>query len=114
LHLVVGDYHELLPGVLFEYTNGHTPGMMHSTIKDIVFCADLIPGKAWIHVPISMGYDRFPELLIDEKSQFLNSHLEANHRLFFTHDPDYAVANIEIIKGRFNTKDEIKKLNQEF
>jgi glyoxylase-like metal-dependent hydrolase (beta-lactamase superfamily II) len=114
LHLVAGDYHELLPGVLFEYTNGHTPGMMHSIVKDIVFCADLIPGKAWIHVPISMGYDRFPELLIDEKSQFLNNHLQANHRLFFTHDPDYAVSNIEMIKGRFNTKDEIKEFNQEF
>ena len=114
MHLVTGNNHELLPGVFFEYTNGHTPGMMHTIIEDIVFCADLIPGKAWMHVPISMGYDRFPELLIDEKAQFLNSHLKANHRLFFTHDPDYAVANIEIIKGRFNTKDEIKKLNQEF
>jgi glyoxylase-like metal-dependent hydrolase (beta-lactamase superfamily II) len=114
LNLVSGDCHELIPGVTFEYTNGHTPGMMHATIKKIVFCADLVPGKAWIHVPISMGYDRFPELLIDEKSQFLNNHLKASHRLFFTHDPDYAVSNIEVTKGRFNTKDEIKELNQEY
>jgi glyoxylase-like metal-dependent hydrolase (beta-lactamase superfamily II) len=114
LNLVSGSYHELLPEVFFEYTNGHAPGMMHATIKDLVFCADLIPGKAWIHVPISMGYDRFPELLIDEKSQFLNNHLQANHRLFFTHDPVYAVSNIENIKGRYITKDEIKELNQEY
>lgn len=114
LNLVSGTYHELLPEVFFEYTNGHTPGMMHATIKDIVFCADLIPGTAWIHVPISMGYDRFPELLIDEKSQFLDGHMQANHRLFFTHDPEVAVSSIELNKGRYTTKDELQKLNQEF
>lgn len=114
LNLVSGTYHELLPEVSFEYTNGHTPGMMHATIRDVVFCADLIPGKAWIHVPISMGYDRFPELLIDEKSQFLNNHLQAKHRLFFTHDPDFALASIEFTNGRFITKDEIKEINQEY
>lgn len=115
LHLVAGHTHEHLPDVTFEYTNGHTPGMMHSVINDdLVFCADLIPGKAWVHVPISMGYDRFPELLIDEKTDFLNQHLHAGHRLFFTHDPDFAVASIENNNGRFTTKDEIKELKEEY
>ena len=113
LHLVSDTKYDLLPEVTFEYTNGHTPGMMHATIKDLVFCADLIPGKAWVHVPISMGYDRFPELLIDEKTVFLNKHLAANHRLFFTHDPDFAVSNILINKGRFSSKDEIKEIKEE-
>jgi glyoxylase-like metal-dependent hydrolase (beta-lactamase superfamily II) len=114
LHLVSGARHELLSEVTFEYTNGHTPGMMHAHIKDLVFCADLIPGKAWVHVPISMGYDRFPELLIDEKTAFLNDCLQAGHRLFFTHDPDFAVSSIEYQNGRFNTKDEIKELIEEY
>ena len=30
-----------------------------------------IPGAAWVHLPITMGYDRYPELLIDEKSALL-------------------------------------------
>lgn len=114
LQLVTGSAHELLPEVSFEYTDGHTPGMMHAVINDdLVFCADLIPGKAWMHVPISMGYDRFPELLIDEKTEFLNKHLQAVHRLFFTHDPDYAVSSIKNSNGRYTTKDEIKELNEE-
>ena len=33
----------------------------------VVFCADLIPGRPWVHVPITMGYDRNAELLIDER-----------------------------------------------
>ena len=33
--------------------------------------ADLIPGRPWVHLPITMGYDRYPELLIDEKTRLL-------------------------------------------
>jgi len=113
LHLIEQEQHELLPDIHFEFTDGHTPGMMHSIVANMVFCADLIPGKAWIHVPISMGYDRFPELLIDEKSNFLQRHMQAQHQLFFTHDPDIAVASIHSEKGRYSTKNEIKILNKE-
>ncbi len=114
LQLVQGESHDMLPEVSFEYTDGHTPGMMHAIIKDdVVFCADLIPGKAWMHVPISMGYDRFPELLIDEKGAFLEKHMNHNRRLFFTHDPDFAIANITHEKNRYSTSNEIKVLNQE-
>lgn len=112
LNLVKGKSHELLPDVTFEFTDGHTPGMMHAVIQDLVFCADLIPGKAWVHVPISMGYDRFPELLIDEKTEFLERHLQLNHRLFFTHDPDFAVSSIEYSQGRYSSKEDILQLNE--
>ena len=37
----------------------------------VVFAADLIPGRPWVHLPITMGYDRYPELLIDEKAALL-------------------------------------------
>ena len=115
LQLVAGPTHQLLSDVRFEYTNGHTPGMMHAIIKeDIVFCADLIPGKAWMHVPISMGYDRFPELLIDEKSQFLKNRLNDNQRLFFTHDTDYSVASVGFENNKYSTKLEIKEFIQEY
>jgi len=115
LNLVSGTTHESLPDVIFEYSNGHTPGMMHAIIKNsLVFCADLIPGKAWVHVPISMGYDRFPELLIDEKTEFLNNHYKHKRKLFFTHDPDYSAAEIKYDKGRFSTLNEIKEFNQEY
>ncbi len=110
LHLANDETHKLVPDVRFEYTSGHTPAMMHSIIENIVFCADLIPGKAWMHVPISMGYDRFAELLIDEKTDFLQRHHAAKRKLFFTHDPDIAVASIHYKNGRYTTKNEIKIL----
>ncbi len=114
LSLVSGPVYGNLPDVTFEYTHGHTPGMMHALLEDVVFCADLIPGDAWMHVPISMGYDRFPELLIDEKNEFLKNHLQAGHRLFFTHDPEIAVTGIQNINGRYSSKDSIKEFNQEY
>jgi glyoxylase-like metal-dependent hydrolase (beta-lactamase superfamily II) len=114
LNLVTGPTSELLANVFFQYTHGHTPGMMHSTIEDIVFCADLIPGQAWVHVPISMGYDRFPELLIDEKSKFLSETMKMGRKLFFTHDPEIAVAELKLENNKFSTRNELKQLNQEY
>ena len=74
--------------VRFHYSDGHTPGLMLAEIVGpdqvdgethggVVFCADLIPGRPWVHVPITMGYDRNAELLIDEKKAFLADKLRA-------------------------------------
>ncbi len=115
IHLVSGTFHELLgPDVIFKYTHGHTPGLMHAQIGDLVFASDLIPGSAWVHVPISMGYDRFPEQLIDEKSDFLNNIVDENLRVFFTHDPDYSTAHIQQIDGRYSISDPIKQLKEDY
>jgi len=78
----------------------------------VVFCADLIPGRPWVHVPITMGYDRNAELLIDEKREFLADKLERNVHLFFTHDPDCALAQVtRDEKGRFGTTHEVAELH---
>lgn len=100
LHLVEGDTHPLLgDGFRFHISDGHTPGMMLSEIDmpdgPVVFAADLIPGTPWVHVPLSMGYDRFPEKLIDEKERLLGSLLARGGRLFFTHDATCALAGVE-------------------
>lgn len=80
-------------------TGGSAPG--------IVFCADLIPGRPWVHVPVTMGYDRFPERLIEEKRAVLGDQFERDVRLFFTHDPDCATARVaRDASGRFATFDE--------
>ncbi|WP_395683552.1 MBL fold metallo-hydrolase [Dokdonella sp.] len=95
--------------VRFSYSNGHTPGLMLAEIATgvgggIVFCADLIPGRPWVHLPITMGYDRYPELLIDEKRAFLEDKLAREVRLFFTHDSGCASAQVtRDAKGRFGT-----------
>ena len=53
-----------------------------------------MPGLPWVHVPITMGYDRYPELIIDEKQAFLADMAGRGVRLFLTHDPDVALAQV--------------------
>jgi glyoxylase-like metal-dependent hydrolase (beta-lactamase superfamily II) len=116
LERVVGEHSPTLgPQVRFHYSNGHTPGLMLAEIGGdgggVVFCADLIPGRPWVHVPITMGYDRYPELLIDEKRKFLDDKLARHVRLFFTHDPDCALADVaRDDKGRYGTRNEMGEL----
>ncbi|HDS1217998.1 MBL fold metallo-hydrolase [Stenotrophomonas maltophilia] len=116
LEVVDGEFSRALgSSVRFSYSDGHTPGLMLAEIVGhghagevarggVVFCADLIPGRSWVHVPITMGYDRNAELLIDEKRQFLEDKLARNVHLFFTHDPQVALAQLgRDDKGRFVT-----------
>jgi hypothetical protein len=54
-----------------------------------------------------MGYDRYPERLIDEKSALLTDLVGRHGRLFFTHDPTIAVGTVvRDPKGRFGTVDD--------
>jgi glyoxylase-like metal-dependent hydrolase (beta-lactamase superfamily II) len=111
LELVDGTHTPCLGhDVAFEFSDGHTPGLMLATVGGpggVAYCADLIPGRAWVHVPITMGYDRYPELLIDEKQRFLDDKLARGVRLFFTHDPECAIARVvRDDKGRYGTADE--------
>ncbi len=100
--------------VRFDFSAGHSPGLMLAEIGGdggVVFCTDLIPGRPWVHVPITMGYDRFPELLIEEKRAFLEDKLARGVRLFFTHDPGCALAHVtRDARGRFGTRDELSEL----
>ena len=86
------------PAYRLHRSNGHTPGLVLAEVPSaegpIVFAADLIPGRAWVHLPITMGYDRSPELLIDEKSTLLEGLVARNGRLFFTHDASVAMARV--------------------
>jgi glyoxylase-like metal-dependent hydrolase (beta-lactamase superfamily II) len=112
LELVDSEHSETLgEAVRFHYSHGHTPGLMLAEIVapegGVVFCADLIPGRPWVHLPVTMGYDRSPELLIDEKREFLDSMRARGVRLFFTHDPGCALAAVARDQsGRYGTADE--------
>ncbi|CAA0119311.1 putative quorum-quenching lactonase YtnP [BD1-7 clade bacterium] len=95
-----------LPDVEFFFSDGHTPGLMLSEIATehgpLVFCSDLIPGQFWVHLPICMGYDRFPEKLIDEKQVLLERLLPEGGALFFTHDIEMPVGKVaKNEKGKF-------------
>jgi glyoxylase-like metal-dependent hydrolase (beta-lactamase superfamily II) len=119
LEIINGDRSPTLGApVRFEYSHGHTPGLLLSTIcagKDrggVTFCADLIPGRPWVHVPITMGYDRYPELLIDEKTRFLDDKLARGVRLFFTHDAECAMASVtRDANGRYGVAEALPEVN---
>jgi len=124
LQFVDGGRSDILgDAVSFTYSDGHTPGMMLAEIHGppgpdgkphggVVFCADLVPGRPWVHLPITMGYDRSPELLIDEKTAFLADKLERNVSLFLTHDPDIALVGLSRNeRGRYEPVNETAKLS---
>lgn len=124
LELVDSEHSQALGhAVRFHYSDGHTPGLMLAEIVGpehvdgedhggVVFCADLIPGRPWVHVPITMGYDRNAELLIDEKGEFLADKLTRNVRLFFTHDPGCALAQVtRDERGHYGTTHETAELH---
>jgi glyoxylase-like metal-dependent hydrolase (beta-lactamase superfamily II) len=101
---VLGD------GYRFHYSDGHTPGLLLTEVEmppqdggPVLFASDLIPGAAWVHVPLTMGYDRYPELLIDEKAALLADCVARGVRLCFTHDPDVALATVVCENGRYRT-----------
>ena len=94
-HLVVGDL-----TIEFVQSQGHTPGMLVSWIRaqngPVVYTADLIPGLPWVNLPITMGYDRFAEKLVDEKKEMLDRAVDEDALLVFPHDPAHVAARVEM------------------
>lgn len=108
LELVSGDTTPSLgDAVRFITSDGHTPGLLLGEVGGTLFCGDLIPGRPWVHVPITMGYDRFPELLIDEKTRVLADVVERGTKLFFTHDHGCSMCSVaRDEKGRYGPAEE--------
>ncbi len=116
MEIVVGEHSALLgDDYQFHYSDGHTPGLMLTEASmpegPVVFAGDLIPGTPWVHLPITMGYDRAPELLIDEKEALLTNLLQRNGRLFYTHDVGTAISGLtRDEKGRFTPVDKLANI----
>lgn len=102
--LIVLDEGESIPGfegvIEFFISEGHTPGQMltivHGQSASMMFCGDLVPGTPWVNLPITMGYDRFPEQLINEKQEIYKRVLSENWFLFYTHDPVVSSSRIQL------------------
>lgn len=109
LHIIKHEQ-KTLPNLGFDnwlfYSSGHTPGLMITGIEldngPLAYVADLIPGMPWMHLPITMGFDRYPEKLVNEKKELLEVLLTLNGKVFFTHDPKVACAKVvKDEKGKF-------------
>lgn len=119
LLIIDGDH---LPGIpkeqlSFRLSEGHTPGQLHTVVhgsaQSVIYAGDLIPGKAWVHLPITMGYDRYPEKVIDEKAELYQEAVSRHWLIFFTHDAEVAASEIQKDdKGRYVPVKEQKTLKR--
>jgi len=102
-------------GFEFVETHGHTPGMLHTRLRGArataLFAADLVPGRAWVHLPITMGYDRNPELLVDEKRALLEELRGVHGMLLYTHDPEISGSAVALdAGGRYAPRDDVARI----
>ena len=106
---------DLPRNIFFRLTYGHTPGQLHTGVQSgeavCFFASDLIPGRKWVHLPITMGYDRYPEKLIDEKKALYDRAVEEKWHIFYTHDHEISSSQImKNEKGRYVPFNEQKTL----
>jgi glyoxylase-like metal-dependent hydrolase (beta-lactamase superfamily II) len=99
----------------FRLSEGHTPGMLHTTVigerASLFFGADLVPGCAWVHLPVTMGYDRHAELVVDEKARLYRDTDFSRTVLFYPHDPDVPASRIERNEEKFQSCDHIGEID---
>ncbi len=98
LEKVNGDT-EIYPGISLLKIDGHTFGQQMIKVQDgsdtILYCADLFPTSAHIPLPYIMSYDLQPLSTLEEKKKYLAQICDENWMLFFEHDPNTILANVE-------------------
>ena len=104
------------PDYRIHRSDGHTPGLLLTEIPTeagpVVFAGDLVPATPWVHLPITMGYDRFPEQLIDEKLALYEDLIPRKGRLFYTHDPEVAMSAVKWDGKRFRAHEPLATLER--
>jgi len=112
LTLVDGEA-EILPGIRVRASDGHTRGMQTVEIigdaDRVTYASDLIPTLAHVRAAYTMGYDGWPEKLVEEKEALLAEIARTGGMLVFVHDPDTAACRIQHGSGGFSvrTKEEL-------
>ncbi len=90
LELLEGEV-EVLPGLWIFPSDGHTAGLqavrMEGTQGALYFPSDLIPTMAHIRAPYTMGFDQWPEKIVEEKMRFLGMAASRGAVVVFEHDP---------------------------
>lgn len=98
LHLVEGEG-TLFPGIEVALVHGHTEAQQIVKVSDrkttLVYVADLLPTSHHLPAVWTMAYDVRPLQTIEEKGNFLDRAEDSEWKLFFEHDPDVAVADLD-------------------
>lgn len=101
---LVEDGAEIMPGVRYRRSGGHTPHhqvvMIESGGATAVFAADMYPTSAHVPDPWIMGYDLHPMDTLGFKRAFAREAVEREYLVFFEHDPSMAAGILREAGGR--------------
>ena len=101
---LVDDGAEILPGVRYRRSGGHTAHhqvvMIESAGKTAVFAADMYPTSVHVPDPWLMGYDLFPMDTLAFKRGFVREAIDKEYLVFFEHDPSMAAGYIRERDGK--------------
>ena len=101
---LVDDGAEIIPGVKYRRSGGHTAHhqvlMIESGGQTAVFTADMYPTSVHISDPWIMGYDLYPMDTLSFKRDFAKEAIEREYLLFFEHDPSMAAGYLREKGGK--------------
>jgi glyoxylase-like metal-dependent hydrolase (beta-lactamase superfamily II) len=97
----------------FEYIDvyGHTEAMILPIIPyknyKVFYTADLIPSAGHIPIPYVMAYDVRPLITLQEKENLLKKALDENWLLYFEHDHQTELCNLENTERGIRMKEKL-------
>ena len=101
---LVDDDAEIMPGVRYRRSGGHTANhqvvMIESRGRTAVFTADMYPTSVHVPDPWLMGYDLYPMDTLAFKQRFAVEAIEREYLLFFEHDPSMAAGYLREQDGK--------------
>jgi len=101
---LVDDAAEIIPGVRYRRSGGHTQHhqvvMIESGGRTAVFTADMYPTSVHIPDPWVMGYDLYPMDTLAFKRAFAREAIEREYLLYFEHDPSMAAGYLREQDGK--------------
>ena len=101
---LVDDGAEIIPGMKYRRSGGHTPNhqvlMIESAGKTAVFTADMYPTSVHVPDPWVMGFDLYPVDTLTFKRGFAKEAIERDYLLFFEHDPSMAAGYLREKDGK--------------
>jgi len=114
IHFLTGMEGEILPGLKFKCSMGHTPFLLHAYDEKFIYMADLIPTSNHVHIPWVMGYDISPGVTTEDKKEFLNFIEQKKLTMIFEHDPLFFGATVKKDeKGNFDCLEKIPRVDKE-
>jgi glyoxylase-like metal-dependent hydrolase (beta-lactamase superfamily II) len=95
VHFLTEMSGEILPGLQYKCSMGHTPFLLHAYDEKFIYMADLIPTSNHVSIPWVMGYDISPGITTLDKKEFLSFINDKQLTIIFEHDPLFFGATVK-------------------